>query len=71
MKRWDQARTVIETGAETAGEKGDTGLVIELLLNAAQLDLGLNDFTAAERKLDDTAGLLRTARTVPRSSGWL
>ena len=41
MERWDEARAVLEAGAEAAGEKGDTGLVVDLLLQAAQLDLGL------------------------------
>ena len=67
MKRWDEARDVLETGAESAGEKGDTVLVIDLLMQAAQLDLGLTDFTAAERKLDDAAELLQDRGDRPRT----
>jgi hypothetical protein len=67
MKRWRAARTVLEAGADTAGEKGDTALVIDLLLQAALLDLGLHDITAAERKLDDTAELLRDREDRPRA----
>ena len=59
MDRWEEARAVLDAGAESAGEKGDSGLVIDLLLRAAQLDLGLSDFSAAGRKLDDAAELLR------------
>ena len=36
MKRWEEARAVLEAGAESAGEKGDSGLVIDLLLRAVR-----------------------------------
>ena len=66
MKRWDEARDVLEAGAESAGEKGDTDLVIDLLMQAAQLDLGLSDFSAAGHKLDAVAELLQGRRDHPR-----
>jgi cellulose synthase operon protein C len=67
MGRWKEARAVLEAGAESAGQTGDNGLLIDLLLRAAQLDLGLNDFTAAENKLDDTAELLQARGDQPRT----
>jgi hypothetical protein len=67
LKRWDEARDVLEVGAESAGEKGDIGLVIDMLMQAAQLDLGLNDFSAAERKLDAMGGLLQDRGDRPRT----
>jgi tetratricopeptide (TPR) repeat protein len=67
MKRWDEARDVLRAGAEAAGEKGDTALVIDLLMQAAELDFGLANFNAAEHKLNATAELLQDRKDRTRT----
>lgn len=67
LQRWDEARAVLEAGTAAADEKGDTGLVVDLLLQAAELDLGLGIFGACEHKLDETAELLQDRRDHART----
>ena len=58
MQRWSEALSVLRAGIDSAREKGDTGLLIDLMTRAAGMAIRRHEVHSAEAFLDDAEPLL-------------
>lgn len=58
LDRWVQALEVVRVGIDSAREKGDVGLLVELQISAAGIAFRIREFESMEALLDDAEQLL-------------